>query len=159
MKKIITYPNKKLTLASKKIKDFNKELVFLVDEMIETMRKNNGVGLAAIQIGKPLQIITIEHDPANMDKESIKVLRASKNIPLTVIINPKITYFSDVYHVAPEGCLSFPGVEKDIPRALEIKVLAYNLKGERIKIRAKDFFARILQHEIDHLSGITINDK
>lgn len=143
---------------SKKVKNFNKNLENLAYLMVEKMKKEDGVGLSAIQVNKSIRLSVIEYNPKNMDNDYMKNLKAYERIPLTIIINPKITLYSKEKHIADEGCLSLPNIVRPVSRSKEIHVLAYNLKGERIKIRAKNFFARILQHEIDHLNGILITD-
>jgi peptide deformylase len=157
--KLIIEPNPKLRQISKKIKKFDKNLEKLALSMIETMRKENGVGLSAIQIGKPVKLSVIEFQKKKMDQQCIEEMRAYNEIPLTILVNPKITKYSKNSYIASEGCLSLPKIEIPIKRSAEVNVLAYDLQGNRIKIRARDFFARILQHEIDHTNGILITDR
>lgn len=156
---INTIPNPILKKKSIEIKKIDEDLADLVLNMVETLHLNKGVGLAAPQIGKNIKLIVIEFDPTRYFEGDELLLKKNKAIPLTILINPKIISTSKDTTVEPESCLSCPEVEVDIPRFKSIKVLAQNLKGERIKIRAKDYFARILQHEIDHLDGILITDK
>lgn len=156
---IITEPNKILHKKCAKIKKFDEKLRKLVLDMTETMRAGNGAGLAAPQIGKLIKIICIEYDPDKTDENYKKKLRAYEAIPLTILINPKITKASNETYIGPEGCLSLPGVELNIKRSCEISVIAQDSTGKKIRIRARDFFARLLQHEIDHLDGILITGK
>lgn len=157
--KIITEPNPKLHKPSKKVKVFDQKLIDLALQMVDMMREHNGVGLSAVQIGKNIRLSVIEYKPRKMDKECIEELRAQDPIPLTILVNPKITKYSKDKHTADEGCLSLPNTEIPVERASEINVLAQDIEGNRIKIRAKNFFARVLQHEIDHTNGILITDK
>ena len=157
--KIVTEPNPKLHKPSKKVRIFDKKLAEVALEMVNAMRENNGVGLSAIQVGKAIRLSVIEYKPKNMDEESICELRAQDAVPLTILINPKITKYSKEKHTADEGCLSLPEVEIPVERAVEVNVLAQDLEGNKVKIRARDFYARILQHEIDHTNGILITDK
>lgn len=155
---IVTEPAKILHQQSKKVKKFDKKLADLALEMIEIMRENNGVGLSAVQVGKLIRISVIEYKLKNMDEKCIKKLRAEDEIPLTILINPKVTKFSREKYTADEGCLSLPKLELPIKRSCEVNVLAQDLSGNKIKIRARNFFARVLQHEIDHTNGILITD-
>jgi peptide deformylase len=127
-----------------------------------TMRDSPGVGLAAPQVGIPLQIVVIEDREEYLKllkPEEIKE-RDRRPIPFHVIINPKITLLesekqADFY----EGCLSLNGFVGKVPRALKVKVEALNEKGEPINIQAQGWYARILQHEIDHLKGTLYIDR
>jgi peptide deformylase len=156
---IITSPNPLLHKKSAKVKKFDKALEDLAIEMVEMMKSHEGVGLSAVQVGKPICLTVIEYIPQNMDADAREELRAQKPIRLTFLVNPKITKLSKETYIGEEGCLSLPGINIPIKRSVEANVLAYDLAGNRIKIRAKDFFARVLQHEIDHLNGILITDK
>jgi peptide deformylase len=142
--KIITYPDPILEKKAKKIKNpIDKEIQELIEKMFETMRKNNGVGLAAPQIGKSIQLCIIEEDGKKY-----------------ILINPKITSSSRDFEIKEEGCLSFPGKFIPVKRHSRVTVRCLNEKGERCKIKARDLLARALQHEIDHLSGeLFINKK
>ncbi len=118
--------------------------------MAATMHANQGMGLAATQVGQPIRLIAVEYipeDPGELE------------IPLTFLVNPTITDSSKKTDWMDEGCLSIPGVEVPVERSKEVNVLAQDLNGNRVKIRAKDLFARILQHEIDHTDGILITDR
>jgi peptide deformylase len=158
---IITYPNPILNKKSQKVKVFNDELKKLADDMVKLMFANKGVGLSAPQIGKNIKLVVIEY---NEDRfRDINGFNESDGygdiiIPLTILVNPKITNFSKETDVQEEGCLSLPNIELPIRRSKKIKVLAQDINGNKICIRATDLFARALQHEIDHLDGILIND-
>lgn len=118
------------------------DLKKLSQDMIETMQKEKGVGLAAPQIGKSVRIIAV----------------GSENDPI-IMVNPEITFTSKERTVANEGCLSLPGEEYKIERAKKIRFKYYTVDGKKIKAKAKGLFARVVQHEIDHLNGILIPDK
>lgn len=143
---IVTIPNPKLKKPSEDInKDKIKELKPLIKNMLETMYVSDGIGLAAVQIGKNINLAVIgkEATPDNKDM---------------VLINPKIIGHSWRKVVAEEGCLSVPGITQKVPRFAKIKVKALNQEGQLLNFDATDFLARVIQHEIDHLQGTLITD-
>lgn len=160
---ILTKPNPILHQKCTKVKTFDQDLENLAQNMVETLFENHGVGLSAPQIGRLEKIIVVEFNRTRFIDEIDEDEKTSKKntiiIPLTILVNPKVISFSKTKEVHEEGCLSLPKIELSIERSSEIKVLAQDLKGNRIKIRAKGLFCRVLQHEIDHLSGILITDK
>lgn len=164
---IITEPNSILHKKCRKVTKFDNKLKKIADQMVGILYEKKGIGLAAPQITQEIRLIVVEYNPKRFaDEDKVCNGDSSKSkpkievaIPLTVLVNPKITNFSQDTRICEEGCLSLPGIELSIKRAQKITVLAYNLQGERLKIRAKDLFARVLQHEIDHLSGILITDR
>lgn len=161
---IITEPNPILHQKCRKVKIFDDKLKILAQNITETLLSQKGIGLAAPQVGEILRLIVIEYDPKRFaetdnNKQTKKRVNFPIAIPLTILVNPKVTSLSKDTEVNDEGCLSLPGIEKSIKRSIKVNVLAYNLEGERIRLRAKNLFARILQHEIDHLDGILITDK
>lgn len=153
---IITIPNPILSTPAHKVRDFRDNLKVTIEKMREIMHAANGIGLAAPQIGLALKLAVIEFDPVRLAEEGEKP--EGEPIPFFVIINPRVTQTSKQTDIQVEGCLSIPDVTMPISRSLAITVLALDKKGNRIKIRAKNFLARILQHEIDHLNGILITD-
>ncbi len=116
----------------------------LIDDMLETMYKANGVGLAAVQVGilKQIVVIDVEEDCSN---------------PI-VLINPKITKEKGTQEVE-EGCLSFPNKFAKVVRPAEVIVEALDRNGKKIKIKAKELLAQAISHELDHLNGIVFVDK
>lgn len=143
IKDVLTYPNPILRKKSKDVVEFNNELHTLLDDMYETMIENAGVGLAAIQVAVPLNvlIISLPNEEDFQDKND-----------LIEAINPKITH-KDGEQIFSEGCLSIPGFNEDIKRAQHILVEYYDRSGKLIKIEAEDFPAVAWQHEMEHLSG------
>ncbi len=117
----------------------------LVKNMLDTCISANGVGLAATQVSKSLNMALIYLEEAG--------------VPPFVIINPKITKVSKATDEVEEGCLSLPGVFGMVKRPKKITVEAFNLNGEKFVITDDTFLARVLQHEIDHLHNILIADK
>ncbi len=133
----------------------------LIDHMRETVRDAPGVGLAAPQIGLPLQLAVIEDQPAYIEKLPPKDIaeRERKPVPFHVIINPKLTLIGEQRAEFFEGCLSLTGLMAIVPRSLTVHVEALNEKAEPVVIDASGWYARILQHEIDHLHGILYVDR
>ena len=124
----------------------------LVEDLIETMREYNGAGLAATQVHVPKQVCVIEvkDNPRYPDAEAI---------PLTVLINPVVTPLTAEMEEGWEGCLSVPDMRGVVPRYTTVRLEAYDREGNRIDVVAKEFFARVLQHEIDHLRGLVYLDR
>ena len=123
-----------------------------IDDMIETMHEYEGVGLAAPQVHVSKQVAVIEvADNRRYPGEG--------PIPLTVLINPKILNASKKQIEDWEGCLSVYEFRGKVPRAESLEVEAYNRKGEKIKFNAHGFFARVIQHECDHLVGKVFLDR
>jgi methionyl-tRNA formyltransferase len=156
---ILTEPNPILHEKSKKVKNFDDNLKKLAYAMAKTVSETNGtVGLAAPQVGKNIRLIVIEFDPRKYLDENEKETCKESAIPLTILVNPKITWKSKEIEFGEEGCMSLPDIELPINRHKEVHVIANDISGKKIKIRAKGYFARVLQHEIDHLDGILITD-
>ena len=133
----------------------------LIEFMRATMYDAPGVGLAAPQIGESLQLAVIEDKEIyhqNLSEEELK-LRKRKPIPFHVIVNPKLTIIKKKSVDFYEGCLSMAGFVGVVPRHLAVKVECLNEKGEPVMINAEGWYARILQHEIDHLHGILCVDR
>lgn len=133
----------------------------LIDAMRETMHDAPGVGLAAPQVGIPLQLAVIEDREENMKELSREMLaeRDRKPVPFHVIINPVLTLESPAEIDFFEGCLSLPGLVALVARARKVKVECLDEHGQAKVIRASGWYARILQHEIDHLSGALYVDR
>src|SRR4051794_17720335 len=127
----------------------------LIGHMRDTMRDAPGVGLAAPQIGESLQLVVIEDRPEylrNVNAERLAEL-AREAVPFQVLVNPRLTIRPSDQARFFEGCLSFSGFVGVVPRALEVHVDALDDRGEPVSIDAHGWYARILQHEVDHLNG------
>ncbi|MFA4995542.1 MAG: methionyl-tRNA formyltransferase [Patescibacteria group bacterium] len=137
-----------------KVVDFGFEFQKFIDDMVETMHKKNGVGLAAPQVGesKNVFICGFEGDKDNEDERKI-------SFPLTVICNPKITNFSSKKCKMVEGCLSFPGMELIINRPEAVTIQGQDRYGKNIEIKADGLYARAIQHEYDHLNSTLLIDR
>jgi peptide deformylase len=124
----------------------------LIDDMVETMREYDGAGLAANQVHTPLQITVIEVavNPRYPD---------APEIPLTILVNPVVTPLTSEMEDGWEGCLSVPDMRGRVPRHTAVRLECYDREARRIDLIAKDFFARVIQHETDHLRGIVYLDR
>jgi peptide deformylase len=136
------------------------EIRQLIEWMRETMRDAPGVGLAAPQVGLPLQLAVIE-DPADLQRTMAPERLAERQrrpVPFHVIVNPKLTLEGESIEFF-EGCLSVTGYLGLVPRARNARVECWNESGEPVSIHADGWYARILQHEIDHLRGTLYLDR
>jgi len=133
----------------------------LIELMLTTMREAPGVGLAAPQIGLSIQLAVIEDQPEYLthhsEDELVELQRSA--VPFHVIINPKLTLLVDESAQFFEGCLSVEGYQAIVDRALNVRVECLNERAEEITINAHGWYARILQHEIDHLNGTLYIDR
>jgi peptide deformylase len=133
----------------------------LLEWMRETMYDAPGVGLAAPQIGLALQLAVIEDKPENMKDAPPEFMkeRERKPVPFHVLINPKISLEGAADVEFFEGCLSLPGFTAVVPRTRQVRVECLDHKGNPKVIEASGWYARILQHEIDHLQGTVYIDR
>lgn len=132
------------------VESFGVELQKLIDDMIETMRSENGVGLAAPQVGASKKILVCEYVGTKEDEKNA--------FPLTVICNPKIETLSKNQVRMVEGCLSFPGLDILVKRPQKVSISGFDRYGKKIKIDADNLYARVLQHENDHLNSTLLID-
>jgi len=133
----------------------------LIELMRETMREAPGVGLAAPQIGLSLQLAVIEDQPEYLTHHSAAELAELQRsaVPFHVIINPKLSFVGDSTAGFFEGCLSVEGYQAVVNRAVNVRVECLDERGEETTINAHGWYARILQHEIDHLNGTLYIDR
>ncbi len=136
--------------ATDKVDNFDMELQDFIDNMIETMRTNKGIGLAAPQVGRSKKILVCEFEGTKEDKKD--------GFPLTVICNPEIIEKSKTCSKMVEGCLSFPGMELVVERPNKITIKGKDRYGEDIEIEAGELYAKVLQHESDHLNSTLLID-
>ena len=132
-----------LRKKSREVDNIDEKIQILIDDMIETMYKYNGVGLSAVQVGILKRVVVIDID----DGTGVKIL-----------INPKITKTKGEQEVE-EGCLSFPNQYAKMIRPKEVTVEALDRNGKKITIKAKELLAQAIAHECDHLDGIVFVDK
>lgn len=143
---IIILPDKQLRLVSTPVEKVTAEVRKLAEDMFETMYDAPGIGLAAIQIGEPLRVVTM--DLAKKDDEKAP----------RVFINPQIIWSSEEKSVHEEGCLSIPEYYEEVERPAQVKVRYLDLDGKEREEQADGLFATCIQHEIDHLNGILFID-
>ena len=152
---IETLDNPILRAKTRPVVVFDDALQKLIDDMIETMRAANGVGLAGPQVNQPLRLTVVETLPdRDEDDNEIEGTRQ-----LFVLVNPKVTWRSSGMVDGIEGCLSIPGWVGEVSRHESIRVRAQDRHGKNISLRLKDWTARIVQHEVDHLEGVLYIDR
>jgi peptide deformylase len=140
IRRILTADEPILREKTKKVTDFDASLHRLLDDLLETMRDAPGIGLAANQVGVPLQVAVIEIEGT-----------------ITELVNPKVVRRSGAI-VDWEGCLSIPGFVAEVERSEKVTVQARNRHGKEFRVKGDELFARALQHEIDHLNGVLYID-
>lgn len=131
----------------------SREIQRLIDDMVETMRDAHGVGIAAPQVHVSKQIIVIEVSPENPRYPN------QPAVPLTVVLNPIITDHAETTEEGWEGCLSVPDLRGLVPRWTRVNVTGLDREGQAVQLDAEGFFARVIQHEVDHLQGRVFLDR
>lgn len=139
---VVKWPNLVLTTKSEPVEEVNEEINGLLDNMLEMMMVNDALGLSAPQVGVNKRVIV-----AKPEEE------------LILLINPVIEVTDDTKTFEEEGCLSFPGTGCKIKRDTAIKVTGLDRQGKEISLHLNGLAARVIQHEVDHLDGITILQK
>lgn len=138
---IATYPNPALRTAASPVKSVGREERLLLDEMLDTMYRSEGIGLAAPQVSISQRLIVIDCGDGRIYK----------------LANPEIVLSKEAeYH--EEGCLSLPGVTVSVRRARTVSLKALDEHGRPVEFETSDLLAQTIQHEVDHLNGITIVD-
>jgi peptide deformylase len=143
MSMIITYGNSLLRKKSEQVVKVDADLQALIKDMFETLAREKGVGLAAVQVGHLLRVF---------------ITNATKDKP-RVFINPEIIETSIEEDLYEEGCLSIPGINSDVTRPFGVKVQAFNEKERPFTLTCDDLLARVIQHEYDHLNGVLFIDR
>ena len=155
---ICTYGNPVLRQKAIEVMSINDDTRALVKEMFETMYKEQGVGLAAEQVGRTERIFIVDIPAEGDVGEDGKRDNPGVEMPL-VFINPKITGHTDEVQVGPEGCLSFPEIFANVERWYEVDATYTDLDGMPQTIHAKGLLSRAIQHELDHLDGVLLVDR
>ena len=146
LRDIIKLPDPRLRLVSAPVKSVDDGVRRLVEDMFETMYDAPGIGLAAIQVGEPRRVVTVDLAKEDQPKEP------------RVFINPEIVSHSEEKITREEGCLSIPEYYEDVERPVKVTVRYMDLDGETQEIAAEGLLATCLQHEIDHLNGVLFID-
>ncbi|MBN9452821.1 MAG: peptide deformylase [Bosea sp.] len=150
---LVILPDAQLRLVSKPVAAVTPEIKALVADMFETMYDAPGIGLAAIQIGVPLRVVTID-----LSKPEAKEGEEPEPRKPQVFVNPEIAWSSDEFSAYEEGCLSIPEYYEEVERPAAVKVRYLDLDGKVQEIAADGLLATCLQHEIDHLDGVLFID-
>lgn len=158
---IVQYGHPALRAKGRKIQKLDDDTFELIENMIDTMYEADGVGLAAQQVGMPLQLCVIDVEGASERPSQMWVdgqtVDPVEYMPM-VLINPEVT-LSGEPETGTEGCLSFPGISADITRPERVRVKAQTPEGEELIFEAEGLLARAVQHENDHLQGVLFIDR
>jgi peptide deformylase len=158
---IVPYGHPALRAKGRRIENIDARIRALANEMLETMYAAEGVGLAAQQVGLPVQLCVIDVKGVKDRPSTLRIggqaADVSERMPL-VLINPEIELFGKP-EIGVEGCLSFPGVRSDVTRPAAVRVRAQSLNGKMLEFEADGLLARAIQHEHDHLHGILFIDR
>jgi peptide deformylase len=146
LRDIIILPDPRLRLVSEPVKRIDDTVRRLVDDMFETMYEAPGIGLAAIQIGEPRRVVTID------------LAKKDETHKPQVFINPEILWTSEERGIYEEGCLSIPEYYEEVERPAQVKVRYLDIEGVEHEIEAAGLLATCLQHEIDHINGVLFID-
>jgi len=146
VREIVKLPDKRLRLKSEPVKRIDSSVRKLVDDLFETMYDAPGIGLAAIQIGVPKRVVTMDLSKKEDDHKP------------QVFINPEITWKSKDTSKYEEGCLSIPEYYEEVERPAQVKVKYLDLEGKEHELEASGLLATCLQHEIDHTNGVLFID-
>ena len=146
LREILILPDKRLRLVSEPVKKIDAETRKLVEDMFETMYDAPGIGLAAIQVGVPRRIVTMDLSKKEDEQKP------------RVFINPQLVWSSDEMVVHEEGCLSIPEFYEEVERPAQVRVKYLDLDGKGQELDAGGLLATCLQHEIDHLNGVLFID-
>jgi peptide deformylase len=130
----------------------------LIDDMFDTMREYQGVGLAAPQVHEAIRVFVAGFAPAARGEDDQEEDQ-TEQVPLMALINPEIAFVGDEIEEDWEGCLSIPDIRGRVPRARQIVVRAFDRRAKRIELKATGFTARVIQHETDHLDGVLFFDR
>ncbi len=158
---IVQYGNPVLREKGREVQPTDEKIAQLAEDMLDTMRAANGVGLAAQQVGVPVQLCVI--DVAGIEDRPSAMWIADEEVPIEdymplILLNPKLQ-LSKEKEAGNEGCLSFPEITAEIVRAEGVRCQALRLDGIEIDFEAAGLLARALQHEVDHLHGVLFIDR
>lgn len=143
---LIKQPNKILNTKCKPVEKITDKTKYIAKRMFQVMYSNRGIGLAANQVGSLIRMLIID------------TIMYENGVRLT-LVNPEVESHSEETTFEKEGCLSCPGVEKEVTRWKEITVVGQDLDGDKLRLNLSGVSARVIQQELDHLDGILIVDK
>jgi peptide deformylase len=148
VREVVVWPDPRLREKSQDIPQITDEVRALYADLVDTMYADNGLGIAAIQIGVPQRIFLVEPRLAGL----------TENDPPVAFINPEVVWTSDETEKCEEGCLSFPGIYVPVERPRRARLRATNLAGEPFEMEGEGLLARCMLHENDHLTGKVLVD-
>jgi peptide deformylase len=161
IREIVIYGDPVLRTKGKQIEKIDDEIRALAADMLETMYEANGVGLAAQQIGRALQLTVIDVSDAETRPSQMwlagEEVDPKEHMPL-ILLNPEVR-MEEEQEIGTEGCLSFPEITAEISRSAKVRVTAKDLEGNPVEFEAAGLLARAVQHETDHLNGILFIDR
>jgi peptide deformylase len=161
IREIVMYGDPVLRSKGRQIERIDDEIRSFAADMLETMYEASGVGLAAQQVGRALQLTVIDVSDAESRPSQMWIageeVDPNEHMPL-ILINPEVQLGEEL-EIGTEGCLSFPEITAEIPRSTKVKVTAQDLLGNRIEFEAAGLLGRAAQHETDHLNGILFIDR
>ena len=143
---LLVLPDPRLRLKSEPVKDISEEVRALARDMLDTMYDAPGVGLAAIQIGVPRRVVTMDVSKSETERQPL------------VLVNPEVIWSSEETRTNEEGCLSIPENYEEVERPERVRFRYTNLEGETVEADADGLLATCVQHEIDHLNGVLFID-
>ncbi len=161
VRSIVFSDNPLLRQKSHRVRRVTPELEALIEDMIETMHVEDGIGLAAIQVGEPRRIIVVHlplPEPPDEGAEEAWEEPPPGSGELYVILNPELARTSPNVEVGIEGCLSIPGWVGEVERHAAVTVKGMDRHGKPVRVKAEGLLARVFQHEIDHCDGILFTD-
>ncbi|MBV9127234.1 MAG: peptide deformylase [Verrucomicrobia bacterium] len=161
---IVTYGNPVLRTKGRAVGEINDDVRQLAADMLATMHAAHGLGLAAQQVGVPLQLTVLDVSVVNQEERPSALFIDGEEAKLEdwmplILVNPQLELVGRERETASEGCLSFPDIHADIRRALRVRVHARRLDGGEVAFEATGLLARALQHEVDHLQGVLFIDR
>jgi len=146
LRDILILPDKRLRAVSKPVAAIDADVRKLIEDMFETMYKAPGIGLAAVQVGVPLRLVTMDLSKKETEGQP------------KIFVNPEIVWSSEDKSTYEEGCLSIPDIHEDVDRPALVKVRYLDLDGHLHEDEAEGLYATCIQHEVDHLNGVLFID-
>ncbi|HHH41280.1 MAG TPA: peptide deformylase [Chloroflexi bacterium] len=154
VRQIVYSDNPLIRKKSHRVRQVDAGVQRLIDDMVETMREADGIGLAAIQVGVPYRLVVVEMPPEVAEGEELP----PRPWKLYVVVNPELARKSREMEEGVEGCLSVPGWAGEVVRHKSVTVKGLDRRGRKVRIKAEGLLARVFQHEIDHCDGILFTD-